>query len=1631
MAILFVQSQQTNSIGGTNIAATFTRTPVPGNLLVAYYAANSGNVTPTLSGWTAMTFAGTGTNAVSELMFYKIAGASESATVTTTSASATASLVILEYSGVDQVNPLLIQNAAVTATASTTYTTPSVTPTAGAEALVIAAVMQKQNTNTAFTSHRINGSATGVTLRSNPNATLRQDATVFDLFVPSTTGSYVGTAVQATSLNGAGAIAIFKAAPIPGKYLASETWTGTTGAAWPSQWSQTANATDGTATIQANTGRLTTSTAAYLPGGQKLTAVSAVNQRLLLDFSLAVNSEHYLYVAMRSSGAFGTAGAFGTEYYFNMFLPGTTLEIGTHQGTTAENVLADVTVSGGSPTATVHIDAAIIGSQMTVYVWTDSNAKPSTPSYTLTNTAITGAGTVTLSQAGGAAGATRYSTFDNLYLTTGLALSNTTAPAITGTATVSNVLTVSNGSWSATPDSYLYQWYRDGIAIAGATASTYTYTSNDSGTALTAYVQAVKAEYATGGATSNSVASAPSALSNTAAPTITGTTTLGSVLTATNGTWSATPDSYTYQWNRSGAAISGATSQTYTIVSADVGAPVTVTVTAIKATYTNGTATSASVTPTGTSFSNSALPVISGTQTTGQTLTVSNGTWSQTPDSYAYQWNRDGAAIAGATAQTYVLQTYDQGLPITAVVTATKSGTNVAATAAAVTPSAATVSDKMTVWKAALANRATAPASFVSMGGLTTEGLGASGRTTRWIARLRDALRRNYRTTGIMGGEGYLPAGFAVGGSSWPDWYTSKTGTVTFLIWAANLGYRNMSLSNSSSITYTFIGTDIDIAYSSGDTAFSYAIDGGTPVAVANDPTFTTDKIRSVTGLTAGTHTVTISTNASQTAVINGFFIYNGDRNKGIHMIDAGHSYFATSSYAGDLPNYLKALKTASPSLLTIEFGIYDASYSAPVADFKKQLQTFINALQGSWMYTAPNTVPSILVIASYQPSSSNTSNYPAAWSQYVAAMQAVANTAQVGFLDLSATMAQADTSGTSYYNGDGLTLKDYGHYKVADLVFKAITDGTAGYLQGPQTWYRALANRASAPAKWTGIGDSLTEGQGASSIDKTWASIVFKTLRANYPVLNVPGGFGYRPGQYNVYSPDSTWTNWYSASSGDFYQNDAGAGPGYRLTYLVQNASRTYPFFGTDIDVWVNNGGGTIRYSIDGGATTDVATANDGGVTISSKTGLTRGQHSITITTPSSGGASFSGFMIYDGDRTKGIQYYEGSHSGAKTSLYLSDLPHYLQNMQTIAPSLITISLGDNDSATDDVGTVMNNVTTLAGALADLPGLPSIVFIAPYFFGNNISVSTQAQYNEGYKILTQAIGGTLLDMSTMLPTTDTSGTGYFRTDGVHTNDNGHAFLAQKFLPVLADARLIPSSAGTVLANETWSAANGSAWPSQWTVTTANGGTIDVQNGMGRVITPTTNYSPPGSTYLAGMPATTDTEILMDFMVPNVSIEQYALLGARIQTPTWNAIGDPTTGYILNVYPSNGNIEVLYSGPFTSLQIASYPLTSGVTYTVRWQLIGSRTRVRIWPKANAEPSTWSIDVGGATDLTAGKVAVFSESGGAGAAQIYYDNLTVIAPLQTGKVYIGSQLRPMGYIGSRPIVGVYIGPNKVQ
>jgi lysophospholipase L1-like esterase len=116
---------------------------------------------------------------------------------------------------------------------------------------------------------------------------------------------------------------------------------------------------------------------------------------------------------------------------------------------------------------------------------------------------------------------------------------------------------------------------------------------------------------------------------------------------------------------------------------------------------------------------NTALPAISGTAQQGQTLSASTGSWSNSPTSYAYQWQRCASsggscsAISGATGTSYLLQSADVGATIRVAVTATNASGSAAATSAAAGPVAAASTGL--------------PSSLAALGDSLTRGYGAGG----------------------------------------------------------------------------------------------------------------------------------------------------------------------------------------------------------------------------------------------------------------------------------------------------------------------------------------------------------------------------------------------------------------------------------------------------------------------------------------------------------------------------------------------------------------------------------------------------------------------------------------------------------------------------------------------------------------------------------------------------------------------------------------------------------------------------------------------------------------------------------------------------------------------------------------
>lgn len=223
--------------------------------------------------------------------------------------------------------------------------------------------------------------------------------------------------------------------------------------------------------------------------------------------------------------------------------------------------------------------------------------------------------------------------------------------------------------------------------ISGATTNQYTATSADQNYNVAFKVTATNADGSTS-ATSTQLGPVTQIPipQNTAVPTVSGTMALGKTLTTSNGSWNYA-STYAYQWQRCDnngancANISGATSASYTAVSADVSSTLRAVVSA-----TNGSGSAAASSAATTVILQYAppavvsIPTVVGFVDVGATLTTDGGIWSS-DDTYtvALQWQRcapNCVDVAGATSTSYQGTPADLGfrLRVKAVATNTTGG---------------------------------------------------------------------------------------------------------------------------------------------------------------------------------------------------------------------------------------------------------------------------------------------------------------------------------------------------------------------------------------------------------------------------------------------------------------------------------------------------------------------------------------------------------------------------------------------------------------------------------------------------------------------------------------------------------------------------------------------------------------------------------------------------------------------------------------------------------------------------------------------------------------------------------------------------------------------------------------------
>lgn len=249
-------------------------------------------------------------------------------------------------------------------------------------------------------------------------------------------------------------------------------------------------------------------------------------------------------------------------------------------------------------------------------------------------------------------------------------LENVTRPVVTGEPRLGQTLTATSGTWRPRNPDVIYEWRAGGQTLQQGSLATLELTKDLVDKRVRVKVTATELGYPTGTARSERTAPVRAGtITNTTAPTVSGTPEVGATLSATGGRWSPRVDSRSYQWRADGTPLDGATGKTLEVTAAHVDKALSVTVTGVRAGYTPESATSAATAAVSRrEIVATQQPEVSGAWRLGERLTLAPGA-AKPEATRSVKWFRDGTPVPDATRLRYRLRPADLGSAITARVT--------------------------------------------------------------------------------------------------------------------------------------------------------------------------------------------------------------------------------------------------------------------------------------------------------------------------------------------------------------------------------------------------------------------------------------------------------------------------------------------------------------------------------------------------------------------------------------------------------------------------------------------------------------------------------------------------------------------------------------------------------------------------------------------------------------------------------------------------------------------------------------------------------------------------------------------------------------------------------------------------
>ncbi|MEU5284114.1 SGNH/GDSL hydrolase family protein [Streptomyces sp. NPDC020755] len=350
----------------------------------------------------------------------------------------------------------------------------------------------------------------------------------------------------------------------------------------------------------------------------------------------------------------------------------------------------------------------------------------------------------------------------------------------------------------------------------------------------------------------------------------------------------------------------------------------------------------------------------------------------------------------------------------------------------------------------------------------------------------------------------------------------------------------------------------------------------------------------------------------------------------------------------------------------------------------------------------------------------------------------------------------------------------------------------------------------ASGLARIVVAGDSLSQGYFASDLtNSSWVGLVRQALQTQYG----DGGSGfYSTSRSSAVMSASAgalaaWeaNNSIATLTGTWTLGALNFGPGITFIQAAAAATATFQVSGSIVKIFNISGAAPragFTYTIDGGAAVPVpVTIGPTGVQVTTVTGLTEGEHTVTIGWD--GAVSEILYLVgVAGENTAGVVVDNLARAGSRSSHWANgNILNSPYNGGTGYPAdLVICSLGLNDAANAVTGAdwSANMGTYLRAVRAAHDGETDILLLLHHIgdYGSTAGAAAYHTYAAQFQSLAAAYGAATVNLWAQGRNSWDywNGLGYWGdgttpgpagTDLVHASDAGHAYIASQVLPIL------------------------------------------------------------------------------------------------------------------------------------------------------------------------------------------------------------------------------------------------------